>query len=175
MKTAERIGANQHQSRKSQWTTSEIRRGKLIGSFSLPFIGLYGRGLNRGPVRIEGEKQTRFIGLHIRLQAFERFFSYKERPLHGIVMPPESNGTSGRVEDTALVGKVEHGSLDFSSVSSCDPVFSQPVGAPRPPIISFRIVTGYLEGLQMSFDRSQGLLARGIPLTHLDSRAADAL
>ena len=117
-----------NQSRESQWTTSEIRRGKLIGSLSLPFIGLYSRGLNRGPVRVEGEKKTRFIAFDIRLQAFERVFSYKERPLHGVVMPPESNGTSSRVEDTALVGKVEHGSLDLSSVSSCDPAFSQPVG-----------------------------------------------
>jgi SAM-dependent methyltransferase len=43
------------------------------------------------------------------LQPLKGIFCYKERPLHRAVMTPEPNGSSGWIENAALLRKIEHG------------------------------------------------------------------
>ena len=46
---------------------------------------------------------------HVRLQPLKGLFCYKERPLHRAVMTPEPNGSSGWIENAALIWEIEHG------------------------------------------------------------------
>jgi hypothetical protein len=152
---------------------SKIRRYEFIGPFSLPRVRGLGCCIDFCSVCVESEKQAGLVARQVRLQSLERFLRYEERPLHRAVVTPEPNGASGRIKNAAWVRKVEHGLLGVLSVSTRNPAFSQTFGIPRPPIISFRIVSGYPKTLQMSLDRSQGLVARGVFVTHLRSRAGD--
>src|SRR5262249_19802148 len=54
-----------------------------------------------------------------------------------------------------------------SSVGAGNPALSQTLRIPYPPIMSFWIVSGYLEACPILFDRSQGLFARGVSTSHL--------
>lgn len=88
--------------------TSKIRRPEFIRSFSPLLIRLYFRREDRCTICVKCEKQARCITLRFRPQPLERLFGYKEWPLHCAVMTTEPNGTSGWIEKSALVWKVEH-------------------------------------------------------------------
>src|SRR5580700_9541173 len=49
------------------------------------------------------------------------------------------------------IGEMRNGSSDMLSVGTRDPALSQPYGIPRPPIITLRVMSGYPEGLQITF------------------------
>jgi len=93
--------------------TSKIRRREFVGSFALSVKRLRGRCVDRRPIVVESKKQTHLIARHCRLQPTERVFRYEERPFHRAVMPPEPNGTSGRIKNSASIRKVEHGPRRF--------------------------------------------------------------
>ena len=93
--------------------TSKIRRREFVGSFALSVKRLRGRCVDRRPIVVESKKQAHLIARHCRLQPTERVFRYEERPFHRAVMPPEPNGTSGRIKNSASIWKVEHGPRRF--------------------------------------------------------------
>src|SRR5271156_5601719 len=87
---------------------------------------------------------------------------------HSIALSCPQNRTARRVGSKIRLrfGKLSIGpgacSLDVGN-----PAFPQAFGVPRPPIISFRVASGYPEGLQVAPDRSHGLVARGVSVTPL--------
>src|ERR1700722_1729661 len=94
-------------------SASEVRHHELVGALALALVRLHGRGVDGGPVSIEGEQQARLMVVHVRLQPLERVFGYKERPLHRAIMTPEPDGTSGRIKYSASVREIEHRSGRF--------------------------------------------------------------
>ena len=57
---------------------------------------------------VEGEQETCLVAIELSLESPERFDSDEERPFHCTVVPPEPNGMSGRVIESALVREREH-------------------------------------------------------------------
>jgi len=96
---------------------SKVCSPKFVRAFSLSFICRDGHSVYRGSVSIKGEQQARLTALHIRLQALESVFGYKERPLHRPVMTPKPHGTSGRIgsKDRLWFGKFSIGQVLLQS------------------------------------------------------------